>query len=309
MRKVITEAESVLGVKYRVLDHGHVGLVDYMGGDEAIDNFARVSYGEGTRKTSERAGLIRYLVRKRHSSPLESTELAFNIACPIHVARQIVRHRTASMNEYSARYSIVPEVIYDDYSCQAQSDNNKQGRSSDLIDRGLESCYKSDIREIQDESFKVYRDMVKSGVAREIARMHLPLNTYTYFFWKMDLGNLFKFLSLRLDLHAQYEVRQFAHAIGCLTRLVAPIAFDAFVDYELDSVRMTSLDMRLLELLSQKGYNCIGAEIGDQLKEFIQTEGKAFGMGKREIAEFLEKISCETLDRDFSLNSLKVINE
>jgi len=318
MRTNIETADKVLGKKYKVLDHGWVSLVDYCGGDEMIENFARTSYGQGTRATSDRRNLIRYLIRNHHSTPIESTELSFSIALPIHVARQLVRHRTFSpINEYSARYSEVPEVIYDKYSFNLQSKNNKQGRKDETIDAENESNYKKSIMENQKEAFGLYNDLLQEGVAREIARMHLPLNTYTYWFCKMDLNNLLKMLKLRCDSHAQEEIRQYAFLIGSLTKLVAPLAFEAWYDYAFAASNWTRLDKQFLHNLNDyvrfhnqyEPFNLLDVKDNQYYisKDEILKIATEVGMSKRELDEFWKKLEVPEYT-DFTLDNYEVLD-
>src|ERR1044072_5659040 len=188
-----------------VLDKGHVRLVDYMGDDSSIVKAARVSYQDGTKSVREDAGLIDYLMRHQHTSPFEMVEFVFDVKLPIFVARQLVRHRTASLNEVSARYSILPEEWYDIETerLQVQSSNNKQGSGSEVIDEA--ETYKNDLNADAQNSFSLYQELLGNGAAREIARIGLPLSTYTQWIWKCDLHNLLHFLKLRLDTHAQWE--------------------------------------------------------------------------------------------------------
>ena len=296
----IEEADEILGLKFPVLDYGWVGLVDYCGGDEMIESFARTSYGKGTRKTNERRGLIRYLINHYHTTPIECTEISFDIALPIHVARQLVRHRTFSpINEYSARYSIVPEVLYENYELNLQSKNNKQGRNEELVDEG--DLFSKEVEESHKKAFELYNKMIESGVAREIARMHLPLNCYTYWFCKMDLNNIFKMLRLRLDSHAQYEIRQFAHVIAGITKRVAPIAFEAWFDYHYCGSSFSKFDKILLDGMIGGTYRDINE---------LKTHAESIKMTKREVEDFLKKIKpCEFKLEDFDLNPKNAIVE
>lgn len=232
---VVPEAEALLDREIKVLDKGFVRLVDYMGGDQRIVQAARVSYGEGTKTVRQDRGLINYLVRNAHSSPLEQTVLTFHIKLPIFVARQMVRHRTARLNELSGRYSVMRDEFYipDRERMQKQSTDNKQGSSSELVedpDRWVESLAAS-----TEAAYKGYMEMVDSGLAREVARVGLPLNLYTEWYWQIDLHNLFHFLRLRLDGHAQYEIRVYAEAMAECAKAVAPLAYEAFEEHILGS--------------------------------------------------------------------------
>jgi len=239
--------DAIIGKRYPVLDKGFVALVDYMGGDSAIVQAARVSYGKGTKSVNDDTGLIRYLMRHRHTTPFEMVELKFVASMPIYVARQWVRHRTANINEYSARYSEVPEKfdIPELERIQPQSTSNKQGREG-VIAPEISQEFKNAVEEVSKKSYEHYQKAIKNGVARETARIVLPLNTYTEWYWKIDLHNLFHFLSLRLDSHAQYEIRAYSQAMADITKKVAPIAYKAFEDYVLGGVQLSSLEQKAL---------------------------------------------------------------
>jgi len=237
VRPVVPEAEREIGVKHPVLSHGFVVLVDYMGNDAAIVQAARVSYGPGTKSVRDDRGLIRYLMRHRHTTPFEMVELKFLIRLPIFVARQMVRHRTASLNEFSARYSIVPDdyEIPDADEVRRQATANRQGRGdalpADVVDR-----FRTDLEAVSKEAYAAYTRALEAGVARETARLVLPVAYYTQWYWKSDLWNLFHFLSLRLDPHAQEEIRLYAAEMAKLTRQVAPVAYEAFEEFTLSAI-------------------------------------------------------------------------
>jgi len=227
-----------------VLDHGFVRVVDYMGDDGAIVQAARVSYGAGTRHVSSDEGLIRYLMRHRHSTPLEMCEIKLHVKLPIFVARQWVRHRTANINEYSARYSILDREFYipAPENLAAQSAENRQGRGAVLEDedaaRALEILKENATRGYRD--YEALLDEDGPALTRELARMALPANVYTQWYWKCDLHNLFHFLSLRADSHAQYEIRAYAEAIGNMVADWVPAAWRAFRDYRLGAVTLSA---------------------------------------------------------------------
>lgn len=264
--------------KIDVLDHGFVRLVDTMGDDSAIVQAARVSYGAGTKSLREDTGLINYLVRNKHTSPLEMVEFKFHIKMPIFIARQWIRHRTASVNEYSARYSIMekefyiptPEVL------AAQSTKNHQGRDSEPLNKeevenvlavlrdDSEMCYKH-----YEELMNIGNDPSKKGIARELARMNLPVNIYTQWYWKIDLHNLLHFLNLRQDSHAQYEIRVFADAIANFVKQVCPIAFDAFERHIRNAVSFNSDEFKILaQLIGGESDVDEGSLTGTALSEF-----------------------------------------
>lgn len=299
-RTNIKEADEILGLKFPVLNHGWVGMVDYCGGDQMIESFARTSYGKGTRPVSDSKALIRYLINHYHTTPIECTEISFDLALPIHVARQLVRHRTFSpINEYSARYSIVPETLYEDYELNLQSKNNKQGRNDNISEEG--DVFSKEVKESHRNAFDLYNRMIEAGVAREIARMHLPLNCYTYWFCKMDLNNLFKMLRLRLDSHAQAEIREYAQVIAGIAKRVAPIAFEAFFDYHYCASSLNRFDKLLLEGMIGGTY----LHLNDMKKH-----AESIGMTKREIDDFLTKIQPSKFKlEDFELDLTSAIKE
>ena len=245
-RASVPALEAMLHSAIPVLDHGFIRVIDYMGDDAAVVQAARVSYGRGTRRVSEDAGLIRYLMRHRHSTPFEMCEIKFHVKLPIFIARQWIRHRTANVNEYSARYSILDREFYipAPEHLAAQSATNRQGRGEVLIGAEAEEV----LRVLREDATRTYdhyaamlnedaegnkRDPARAGLARELARMNLTLNTYTQWYWKTDLHNLMHFLSLRADAHAQYEIRAYAEAmLACLDAWV-PATAAAFRDYRL----------------------------------------------------------------------------
>jgi thymidylate synthase (FAD) len=248
-RPTVPALEAMLFRAMPVLDHGFVRVVDYMGDDAAIVQAARVSYGRGTRRVSEDAGLIRYLMRHRHSTPFEMCEIKYHVKLPIFVARQWIRHRTANVNEYSARYSILDREFYipAPEHLAAQSTDNRQGRGSVL--QGEEAAHVlALLREDATRTYDHYAEMLnedapdpdRQGLARELARMNLTLNTYTQWYWKSDLHNLFHFLSLRADPHAQYEIRAYAEAMLATVEAWVPAAYGAFRDYRLGAATFSA---------------------------------------------------------------------
>jgi len=269
-----------------ILDYGVVGLLDVFGSDARIADAARVSYSGVQRQSSDRT-LIRYLMQHRHTSPFEMAEVLFYLKIPIFVMRQLVRHRTANINEVSARYSELPNEYYvpDPEQCGPQSTDNKQGRSPVTTrhdERFDVSVWKTrqTIDQTSHQSHDVYDSLLHvSGVSREISRIVLPLNTYTALYWKIDLHNFFHMLRLRLDLHAQYEIRVMAEAMFRLARPHFPIAFEAFEDYILNSQSFSALDQQLLFTMLQ---NAIIPP-----KEFAEQAG----MSEREYTEFCDKVS------------------
>lgn len=237
VRPVVPEAEREIGVKHPVLTHGYVVLVDYMGNDAAIVQAARVSYGKGTKSFRDDRGLIRYLMRHRHTTPFEMVDFKFLIRLPIFVARQMIRHRTVSVNEFSARYSILPDEyeVPPPEEVRHQSTRNRQGRGDPLPPDVIDS-FRSDLDRISKESYAAYTRALDAGVARETARLLLPVAYYTQWYWKINLWNLFHFLSLRLDPHAQEEIRLYAAELAKIARIVAPVACEAFEEFTLSSV-------------------------------------------------------------------------
>ena len=235
----------------KVHDHGFVSLVDCMPrmvpegktGDFAIVQAARVSYGQGTKQVSEDRGLVRYLMRHRHSTPFEMVEFKFHIAMPIFIARQWIRHRTANVNEYSARYSIMPDRFYrpDIENVRKQSKTNRQGGEGP-IDAGTADEFLK-LLEGAEANYQKYLELTERGVAREIARAVLPVSVYTEWYWKCDLHNIFHFLSLRMDPHAQIEIQEYARAMYELIKPIVPVASEAFEDYRLNAMHLTGLEI------------------------------------------------------------------
>ncbi len=257
--------------KIDVLDKGFVRLVDHLGSDDTIVQSARVSYGEGTKQKREDRGLIRYLLRNRHTSPFEQVIFTFHLKMPIFVARQWIRHRTARVNEISGRYSVLKDDFYlpakEDIALQ--SADNKQGREDKPLSHELAEKIQQNMREEQERSYKAYKALIDQGVAKEIARINLPVSIYTEMYWQMDLHNLFHFLELRLDSHAQREIRVYAEALFQLIRPFVPLATEAFEDYRLDSVTFSRLEREELHL---------------------KLQGKVGKLNKRELEVFEEKL-------------------
>jgi thymidylate synthase (FAD) len=257
IRPTVPALEAILQTAHPILDHGFVRVIDYMGDDAAIVQAARVSYGKGTKRVQEDAGLIRYLMRHRHTTPFEMCEIKFHVKLPIFVARQWIRHRTASVNEYSARYSILDREFYipAPEHLAAQSTTNRQGRG-DILQGDQAANVLTLLRDDANRTYENYaymliegetRDPTRQGLARELARMNLTLNTYTQWYWKTNLHNLFHFLSLRADSHAQYEIRVYADAMLQMTEAWVPIATAAFKDYRLGAVTLSAQMMTVLK--------------------------------------------------------------
>ncbi len=231
-------ADAMLDKEIKCLDKGFVRLVDYMGGDERIVQAARVSYGTGTKSFRQDRGLIHYLIRNWHTSPVEQVQLTFHCKMPIFVARQWVRHRTARLNEISGRYSVMKDEFYvpSPENIRPQSADNKQGRSEERMTEAEEQAIIGLFVEDQQRVYANYEKLLEKNLAREIARNNLPLSLYTEWYWQIDLHNLFHFLRLRMDAHAQYEIRVFAEAMALCAKAVAPLAYEAFEEHILGSV-------------------------------------------------------------------------
>jgi thymidylate synthase (FAD) len=247
----IPALDEILGKKFPVLDDGFVRVIDYMGSDEAIVQAARVSYGKGTKKINEDKGLIRYLLRNEHTTPFEMCEIKLHVRVPMDAWRQWIRHRTANVNEYSTRYSIAIDASQktNPGEWRIQAIDNKQG-SDGFLEKEIGEKLSQSEEEFQNLARKIYQERIDLGVAREQARKDLPLSTYTEAYWKMDLHNLLRFLSLRMDSHAQYEIRAYANVIGneILSRW-CPIAWEAFKDYSMNSINFSSLEIPVLRAL------------------------------------------------------------
>lgn len=276
-RVVVPEAEEVLGKTIPCLDHGFVRLVDYMGGDASIVQAARVSYGKGTKTTNEDRGLIRYLIRNHHTTPLEMVEMKWHCKMPIFIARQWVRHRTASINEYSLRYSEPKDEFYIPKADEIrfQSVTNRQGSSEEKVSDEVASKVIDFITQTSTSSMRAYEDMSKDGIAKELARMGLPINLYTEWYWKNDLHNTLHFLKLRLDHHAQKEIRTYAEAMASVVKKVTPLAYEAFEDYVLNSVSFSALELKAIRTW---------------MTGIPSEEAASIIENKRERAEFIDKI-------------------
>jgi thymidylate synthase (FAD) len=277
LRAVSEGMEAHLYRAHPVLDHGFIRVIDYMGDDSAIVQAARVSYGAGTKHVQNDEGLIRYLMRHWHSTPFEMCEIKLHVKLPVFVARQWIRHRTANVNEYSARYSILDREFYipAPEHLAAQSTVNNQGRGEVLT--GAEAArvldlLKSDANRAYDHYESMLSQDGQQGLARELARMNLPANIYTQWYWKVDLHNLFHFLRLRADEHAQYEIRVYAEAIAACVRDWVPLAFAAFEDYRMGGVTLSS---KAISVLKRR----LAGETVTQ---------EASGMSKGEWREFVE---------------------
>ncbi len=277
-RPSVPALEEMLFSALPVLDHGFIRVVDYMGDDAAVVQAARVSYGRGTRKTSEDEGLIRYLMRHWHSTPFEMCEIKYHVKLPIFVARQWIRHRTANVNEYSARYSIMDKEFYipAPEHLAAQSADNRQGRGA-VLEGADAARVLGLLRQDAEQTYAHYEEMLDEdgpGLARELARMNLTLNTYTQWYWKTDLHNLFHFLRLRADSHAQYEIRVYAEAMLETVKAWVPLSYAAFTDYRLGAVTFSA---KMLDVLRRM----LAGEVVEQ---------PGSGLSRREWAEMMGAI-------------------
>jgi thymidylate synthase (FAD) len=286
------ELEKVLYEAIPVLDHGFIRVIDYMGDDSSIVQSARVSYGKGTKKVSTDEGLIRYLMRHWHSTPFEMCEIKYHVKLPIFIARQWIRHRTANVNEYSARYSILDKEFYIPAKEQlsAQATNNRQGRGDLITGEQADEVLKI----LKDDAVRTYEnyekmlnerfdgtiiDEKKSGLARELARMNLTLNSYTQWYWKTDLLNLMNFLFLRGDSHAQYEIRVYAEKMLDTVKKWVPITHAAFLDYRVGAAHLSSKGLKIVKLMIN----------GNKI---IYEDS---GLSKREWNELMEKLDKKDL--------------
>lgn len=283
-RATVAPLEKILFEPIKVLDHGFIRVIDYMGDDYSIVQAARVSYGKGTKMLSQDKGLINYLMRHYHTTPFEMCEIKLHIKLPIFIARQWIRHRTANVNEYSARYSILDKEFYLPKleNIEIQSQSNKQGREGildpnkaqrvlDILREDSLRCYDNymDLLNLDEETGKI-RDPNKDGIARELARMNLTLNYYTQWYWKIDLNNLLHFLKLRADYHAQYEIREYSNILLDIVAKWAPLTYEAFINYRKDSVNISKIGVATLKRMLQ----------GEKLSQ------EQSGMSKREWSEF-----------------------
>ena len=285
-RVTAPELESILYKPIEVLDHGFIRVIDYMGDDTSIVQSARVSYGKGTKQISNDKGLIKYLMRHRHSTPFEMCEIKFHIKLPIFIARQWIRHRTANVNEYSARYSILDKEFYipSPENLAAQSATNNQGRGDtltaeeasnviDILRRDAEQTYSNYETLLNENSSGETIDDNKAGIARELARMNLTLNTYTQWYWKIDLNNLLHFLALRADGHAQYEIRVYADAMLDIVRKWVPLTYAAFEDYRVGGTEVSAKEINLIKKLI-KGEKVSFEEEGLSKREWAELQRK-----------------------------------
>ncbi len=289
-RVTVAELENILYEAIPILDHGFIRVIDYMGDDTSIVQAARVSYGKGTKKVSTDAGLIKYLMRHWHSTPFEMCEIKYHVKLPIFIARQWIRHRTANVNEYSARYSILDKEFYLPAveNLAAQSQSNRQGRGEvlsgdqakkvlDLLKKDAEQTYDNYETMLNERYDGSVIDEKQVGLARELARMNLTLNTYTQWYWKTDLLNLMNFLRLRADHHAQFEIRAYADAMLDTVKRWVPITYEAFLDYRVGGTEVSSKGKKIIQKL-------IGGEKVDVEKS---------GLSKREWNELMTALELK----------------
>ncbi|MDP2039161.1 MAG: FAD-dependent thymidylate synthase [Ignavibacteria bacterium] len=286
----VAALDEILGKKFPVLDDGFVRVVDYMGTDESIVQAARVSYGKGTKKVTEDRGLIRYLLRNRHTTPFEMCEIKLHVRVPMDAWRQWIRHRTANVNEYSTRYSLAIDSSQktSDSEWRMQSKDNKQGSEGFFpVEIGGKLTEREE--EFQNFAREIYQERLNLGVAREQARKDLPLSTYTEAYWKIDLHNLLNFLALRMDSHAQFEIRSYATTIGNeIVSRWCPVAWEAFRDYRMNSMELTSMEVEVMKtMLSGKSEETLA--VADKFGWLRKVDGKL--AGNRERIEFEEKLS------------------
>ena len=293
LRATVPALEEILYTPIPVLDHGFVRVIDYMGDDAAVVQAARVSYGKGTKKVNEDRGLIQYLMRHRHTTPFEMCEIKYHVKLPIFVARQWIRHRTANVNEYSARYSILDNEFYLPAPDQlaAQSRSNRQGRGDvltgkeaarvlSLLREDAERVYRGYVEMLNEDETGAVIDPERQGLARELARMNLSLNFYTQWYWKTDLHNLLNFLSLRADAHAQYEIRVYADAMLATLERWVPMTAEAFHQYRMGGAH-----------ISERGLAVVKRMLAGE--SVSQAES---GMSKREWTELMAVLGRATRD-------------
>lgn len=288
-RATVPALEEILYKPIKVLDHGFVRVIDYMGDDSAVVQAARVSYGRGTKKSLQDKGLINYLMRHRHTTPFEMCDIKFHIKLPIFIARQWIRHRTASVNEYSARYSILSNEFYlpDRENLTPQSSTNKQGRSSEALPENIAlrvlatikedslRCYKNYVAMMnQDEEGNII-DEDNVGITRELARINLTLNHYTEWYWKINLHNLLHFLALRADSHAQYEIRVYAEVMLDIVKAWVPFVYEAFIEHRKNGANISKT----------------GLEIVRKMVKGEKVDQESSGLSKREWDELMTILS------------------
>lgn len=293
-------AEEILGLYFPVLDHGFVSLVDYMGGDDDVDRAARVSYGRGgARKPGEVRNLVRYLRRHKHTTPSEMVEFKFHCCMPIFIARQWIRHRTASVNEQSGRYSLLPMLFYtpSQEQLRKQSVTNHQGRSSEGLSPEFYAEATRRWSEGRSEAQITYEWLAVNDVAKELARIDLPLSTYTQWYWKIDLHNLMHFLGLRVDSHAQWEIQQYGRVMAGMMKRVAPLSYEAWIDYNVAGASFSRSEMEVLRTFVQTEGGRLFAGGGPVDDKDLSLRG----LSSREIDELTAKLQPVTAP-DFELD-------
>ncbi|GHV26084.1 flavin-dependent thymidylate synthase [Spirochaetia bacterium] len=271
---VIPEAEAILDKEFPVLDKGFIRLVDYLGGDERVVQSARVSYGEGTKSYREDAGLIDYLLRNRHTSPFEQISLTFHVKMPIFIARQWIRHRMARLNEISGRYSVMKDDFYVPApgDVALQSTDNKQGRSDTALDPMEVEKVRSFLGEGQKHAYGEYTSLIDQGIARELARINLPLSLYTEIYWNIDLHNLFHFMELRLGAHAQKEIRLYARTLLEITKKVVPRCCESFERHLLGGVSFSKEELaELNKRLGSGGESSLSGKALERFEEKLRS--------------------------------------
>jgi thymidylate synthase (FAD) len=297
-RHNVIELDSILGIQFKVLDDGFIRVVDYMGSDASIVQAARVSYGEGTKKISEDRGLIRYLMRHQHTTPFEMCEIKLHIRVPMDCWRQWIRHRTANVNEYSTRYSIAIDSAQSTGTNEwrKQSSTNKQG-SEEYLEENIGIVLSEKEKHLHKQIRDIYNERIEMGVAREQARKDLPLSTYTEAYWKIDLHNLFHFLTLRMDSHAQFEIRSYANVIGNeIVKKWCPLAWEAFENYRLNSYRFSDIEMKVVCFFlenNRKGAKDFLLSIG-----FLTLENNSLKRS-REMVELDNKLKSLNISHDW----------
>lgn len=292
-RPLVAELDRILGKPIKVLDDGFVRVVDYLGTDSSVVQAARVSYGQGTKQVRQDRGLIRYLMRHRHSTPFEMCEIKLHVRVPMDCWRQWIRHRTANINEYSTRYSIAIDATQttEPGDWRLQAVKNRQG-SEGFVDEKKGRVLSKQERELQDLTRKIYNERIDAGIAREQARKDLLLSTYTEAYWKIDLHNLLHFLALRMDEHAQHEIREYARTIGYeIVSRWCPIAWEAFLDYRVNSLELSRPEQEVIkEIAAGRPDNAI--EVASGLEWIKMENGK--------LKTHLERIELE--------DKLKILN-
>ncbi len=288
-RVQVAALDAILGVPFKVLDDGFIRVIDYLGADESIVQAARVSYGKGTKKVHEDRGLIRYLMRHRHTTPFEMCDIKFHVRVPMDCWRQWIRHRTASVNEYSTRYSEAIDAAQatSETEWREQAVGNRQG-SQGFVDPERGSQLSRMEAELQAMSRRLYEERLRAGVAREQARKDLPLSTYTEAYWKINLHNLLHFLELRMDEHAQLEIRSYANVIGYeIVSKWCPLAWEAFLDYQFHSLHLSKQEQAIVQALT-------AGRIDEAMKLATELGLVSYGTdglkGNRERAELEEKL-------------------